>query len=64
MGVRNPGGNKHPTIWLKHYKNGILTVEEPSEDETEKDDDEKMSKNMARWGLKQRKRLFNLHIHF
>jgi len=48
VGVRNPGGSKHPTIWLKHYKNGILTVEEPSEDETEKDEDEKMSKKMAR----------------
>jgi hypothetical protein len=44
--VRNPGGNKHSTIWLKHYKNGILTVEEPSEDEKEYDG--KIDKNIAR----------------
>jgi len=46
VGVRNPGGNKHSTIWLKHYKNGILTVEEPSEDEKEYDG--KIDKNIAR----------------
>ena len=45
--MRNPGGNKHSTIWLKHYKNGILTVEEPSEDE--KECDGKIDKNIARW---------------
>ena len=32
VGVRNPGNGKSPTIWLKHYKKGIMTVDEKSDD--------------------------------
>uniref|UniRef100_A0A7S3I6S0 Uncharacterized protein n=1 Tax=Favella ehrenbergii TaxID=182087 RepID=A0A7S3I6S0_9SPIT len=28
VGVKNPGNGKKPSIWLKHYKNGILTEED------------------------------------
>ena len=32
VGLRNPGGGKAPTIWLKHYKGGILTIDENDDD--------------------------------
>ena len=36
VGVRNPGPGRAPTIWLKHYKNGILTVDELEDEEEDK----------------------------
>lgn len=41
VGVRNPGGHKTPTIWIKHYKNGILTRDEAEEDSEEDEADTK-----------------------
>ena len=32
VGVTNPGKGKSPQIWLKHYKNGILTEDEFEEE--------------------------------
>ena len=32
VGVRNPSNGKPPSIWLKHYKKGILTVEDDDDD--------------------------------
>lgn len=33
VGLRNPGPGRAPTIWLKHYTKGILTVDEVDDDE-------------------------------
>ena len=39
VGLRNPTNGKAPTIWLKHYKKGILEIDERelSEEEGEED---------------------------
>ena len=33
VGLKNPTNGKASSIWLKHYKKGILTVEEDDDDE-------------------------------
>ena len=38
VGLRNPGNGKAPTIWLKHYKKGIMTVDD--RDDEDSDDEE------------------------
>ena len=39
VGVRNPVNGKAPTIWIKHYKEGIMTVDEPDDSEEDDEDD-------------------------
>ena len=35
VGLKNPtsGGSKPPTIWIKHYKKGILEIDERESDD-------------------------------
>ena len=33
VGVKAPTNGRAPTIWLKHYKNGILTVDDDDDDD-------------------------------
>lgn len=40
VGVRSGSAGKRPTIWLKHYKKGILTVDEHSDEGSNEDDEE------------------------
>lgn len=43
VGLRNPTTSKAPTIWLKHYKKGILEIDErDSDDEEEEEEDNKL----------------------
>ena len=35
VGLKNPSNGKAPSIWLKHYKKGILTVEEDAGDDSD-----------------------------
>ena len=35
VGLRNPQNGKPPSIWLKHYKKGILEIDERESDDEE-----------------------------
>ncbi len=37
VGLKNPQKGRAPTIWLKHYKNGIFTLNEDRSDDSQSD---------------------------